>query len=342
MSKVVIAYNESHRKHQSAGHVERPKRLDAVMTRLEKNPGWRRTERIDASPASVDDLHLVHVAEHVHAVQEACRTGRRLDADTYVTKHSFGAALDALGCVLAATDAVCNGRGPSGFAAVRPPGHHATPSRSMGFCLFSNAAVAARWAQQHHEIPRVLVVDIDVHHGNGTQDVFYEDPTVMYMSTHQSPFYPGTGLAHERGHGAGEGTTLNVPLPSGTGDDAFLRVYRDVLRPHALRFDPDLIILSAGYDAHWKDLLGGMRLSTTGFAAIVREVKDWARTCCDGRIVGVLEGGYHVDALAESVAATIDVMHGDEADVVDSFQRPPGSDLDVDDYLTGVAAFFSN
>ncbi len=339
MTKTVLTYNRSHRKHHSPGHVEGPKRLDAVMTRLERNPLWRRLDRLEAEPASLDDLRLIHDEEHIEVVRAASRNGTRLDSDTYLTKHSFRTALDALGCVLAGTGAVCSGRAQTGFAAVRPPGHHATPSRSMGFCLFSNAAIAARWAQQAFDLRRVLIVDIDVHHGNGTQDAFYEDPSVMYMSTHQSPFYPGTGLAHERGHGEAEGTTINIPLPSGTGDDGYLRTYRDILRPLALRFSPELILLSAGYDAHWKDLLGGMRLSTTGFAGILREVHSWAAASCDGRLVGLLEGGYHTDALAECVAATIAVMHDDDTEIHDSFKQAPGSDLDVDDYLTDVADF---
>ena len=335
----VLAYNKSHRKHHSKGHVERPERLDAVMTRLEKNPVWKHIERIDTEPATEADVRLVHSSDHIDAVKRASRGGKRLDADTYTTHHSYSSALDALGCVLAVTQAVCEGRAPNGFAAVRPPGHHATPSRAMGFCLFSNVAVAARWAQQRFGLERVVIVDFDVHHGNGTQDVFYEDPSVLYISTHQSPFYPGTGLAHERGHGDGEGSTINVPLPSGTGDAAFRHLFREILRPHALKFDPDLLMISAGYDAHWMDLLGGMRLSTTGFAAIVRELVEWADECCDGRIVAALEGGYHVDALAESVAATVSVMNKPDGDVQDAFGPPPGEDLDVGNYLEDVGMY---
>ena len=340
MPKTALAYNRSHREHFSTGHVERPKRLDAVMTRLEKNPVWHRLRRIEAEPAEIDDLILVHSEDHIRQVREAAAAGERLDSDTYTTPQSFHIALDAVGCVLAVTDAVTSGRAGTGFAVVRPPGHHATPTHSMGFCLFSNAAIAARWAQRYAGIERVLIVDFDVHHGNGTQDAFFEDSSVMFMSTHQSPFYPGTGLVHERGHGPGYGTTFNVPLPSGTGDDAILHVYREILRPHALSFDPELIVLSAGFDAHWMDLLGGMRLSTTGYAAIVREVKSWARACCDGRIVSVLEGGYHEEALADCAAAAVTVLHDDEADILDLFGRPPGADLDVSSYLLEVAAHF--
>lgn len=337
----VLAYNKSHRKHHSEGHVERPERLDAVMTRLEKHPVWKHVERLDAEPPSEDVLRLVHSREHIEAVKHASSRAKRLDADTYTTRHSYQAALDAVGCLLAVTGAVCEGQAPTGFAAVRPPGHHATPSRAMGFCLFSNVAIAARWAQRRFGLERVLIVDFDVHHGNGTQDVFYEDPSVMYVSTHQSPFYPGTGLAHERGHGDGEGTTINVPLPSGTGDAAFETLFSDVLRTHALRFDPDLVMVSAGYDAHWKDLLGGMRVSTSGFAAITRELCQWAGACCDGRIVAALEGGYHVEALADSVAATVRIMNEPDTVVQDALGPPPGDDLDVSAYLEEVRLYLN-
>lgn len=340
--RTVLAYNESHRDHFSPSHVERPERLDAVVTRLERNPTWRCVRRIETTPASVDDLLLVHTEDHVRAVREACeRGGGRLDPDTYVTGASYRAALDAAGCVLGVTKEVVEGRAASGFAAVRPPGHHATPSRAMGFCLFSNAAVAARWAQRHGGVDRVLIVDFDVHHGNGTQDVFYEDPSVAYMSVHQSPFYPGTGSVQERGHGPAEGTTTNVPLPSGAGDEAYARVFRSMLRTAALAFEPDLILLSAGYDAHWKDPLGGMRVTVHGFAEMVREILEWSALCCGGRLAAVLEGGYDVEALAACAAATVELMTDPEAEIRDPIGAPPGSDLDVGDYLDEVAAYLA-
>lgn len=340
--RTAVAYNESHRAHHRAGHVERPERLDAVMTRLEKNPTWRKLRRIRAEPASPRDLFLVHHEEHVRRVREASERGHgRLDPDTYVTDASYGVALDAVGCALAVTREVLDGKARRGFAAVRPPGHHASSSRSMGFCLFSNAAVTARWAQREAGLDRVLIVDFDVHHGNGTQDIFYEDPSVAFMSVHQAPFYPGTGRADERGAGAGEGMTTNVPLPSGSGDAAYERVFRSILRPIARTVDPELIVLSAGYDGHWKDPLGGMRLTTAGFGALVRELVEWADAWCDGRLVALMEGGYDADALAFSVAATVEVMHDPEAVVRDPIGSAPGKDLDVDDYLRELAAYLA-
>ncbi|MEX0601061.1 MAG: histone deacetylase [Rhodothermales bacterium] len=337
--RTVIAYNESHREHFSPGHVERPERLDAVMTRLEKNPTWKYLRRIDAAPATERDLLLVHASEHVRAVRDAAERGpTRLDPDTYVTPASYRAALDAAGCAVSVTRAVLDGHAARGFAAIRPPGHHATADRAMGFCLFSNASIAARWAQNEAGVDRVLIVDFDVHHGNGTQDIFYEDPRVAYVSVHQSPLYPGTGQLRECGRGAGDGTTYNVPVPSGTGDAAYERIFGSILRPLALRFRPELILLSAGYDAHWKDPLGGLRLTTSGFASIAREIASWSDVCCDGRLVALMEGGYDADALASSVAATVEVLYDPEADVADPIGPPPGSDMDVDAYLDDVAA----
>lgn len=338
---VVVAYNPSHREHRSAGHVERPGRLDAVMNRLEKHPTWGRAERIKTPPADPDSLYLVHSTEHVRSVQDAIRSGRyHLDPDTYVTGSSFRTALDALGCLLGVVDTVLEDRADSGFAAIRPPGHHATPDRSMGFCLFSNVAIAARWAQSQHGVGRILILDFDVHHGNGTQDVFYDDPDVFYMSVHQSPLYPGTGALEERGTGDGEGTTLNIPLPSGSGDAAYLRVFREILRPIALQFSPEVIFISAGYDAHWMDLLGGMRLSTAGYAKLVREMIEWADVCCDGRVIAALEGGYHTEALAHSVAATVDVLSDPDCRILDPIGPPPGQDLDVDPYIDKLRSAF--
>ena len=334
---LALSYNESHRAHFTQGHVEQPRRLDAVINQIERASTWRSLKRIHTDPARVEHLELVHSSDHISRVADAIRHGSaRLDPDTYLTPESMNVALDAVGCVLGVTREVLEGRTRAGFAAVRPPGHHATSNRSMGFCLFSNVAIAARWAQEEMGVGRVLIVDFDVHHGNGTQDIFYEDGSVMYMSTHQAPFYPGTGALQERGRGDGAGTTVNVPLPSGTGDTAMETVFGDILRPLALGFLPELILVSAGYDSHWKDPLGGMRLSTRGFATVMREIADWAARSCDGRLVAALEGGYDVEALARSVVATLQIMIDPEAEIEDPIGKAPGGDLDVEGYLREV------
>ncbi len=338
---VSFAWNETHAGHRATRHmgrhVERPERLDGVLRHLNTAPIRRHLEFVSGERARLEELYLAHDEEHVQRVASAIGAGfNRLDPDTFITGKSMNIALDAVGALMAVTRHVLDGRSTSGFAAIRPPGHHATQNQSMGFCIFSNVAVAARWAQREAGLDRVLIVDFDVHHGNGTQHIFYDDPGVMYMSVHQSPFYPGTGAADERGAGDGAHTTVNVPLPSGAGDETYNIVFRDILRPFARDFDPELIFLSAGYDAHWKDPLGGMRVTTNGFAEIVREVSDWAGSCCDGRIVAALEGGYHIDALTYSVAATLEVLNDPDAKVEDPCGDAPGEPAVLEEHLRKV------
>lgn len=337
---VAFAATKNHEKHRASRHVERPERLHAVLELIEDAPLRDDLHAVDVKSVSPDILRLVHEERHVAEVSEAVRKGfDRLDADTYITADSFEAALESVGCLLAVTESVVHGEIPTGFAAVRPPGHHATAKRSMGFCLFSNAAIAARWAQRELGVGRVLIVDIDVHHGNGTQDIFYDDPSVMYVSMHQSPFYPGTGAAHERGTGEAIGTTINVPLPKGTGDEGYMEALTSVMRPLTLDYDPDLVVLSAGYDAHWKDVLGGMHVTTRGFAEMVREIGSWAATCCGGRLVATLEGGYHLEALGRSVLATLQVLNDPKSDVEDPLGASPEENTKVDEYLKDVETY---
>jgi acetoin utilization deacetylase AcuC-like enzyme len=221
----------------------------------------------------------------------------------------------AAGAPLVAIDAVMKGEINNAYCLVRPPGHHALPDEAMGFCLFNNVAVAARYALDMHGLERVLIIDYDVHHGNGTQDIFYEDPRVLYFSVHQAPFYPGTGASDELGAGAGLGSTINVPLPAGTGFEIYEPVFRQVLAPAADRFDPQLILVSAGFDAHWDDPLGSMALSTAGFAQLTKIIIDLANLLCDGRLVMLQEGGYNLDAMAGGVASCLNFLLGDDAAV---------------------------
>jgi acetoin utilization deacetylase AcuC-like enzyme len=228
--------------------------------------------------------------------------------DTAISPGSFDAAVLAAGAGVSVARSVLEGEAKNGMAIVRPPGHHAERSLALGFCLFNNVAVLARWLLQRPGIERVLIVDWDVHHGNGTQRAFEEDPSVFYFSIHQWPYYPGTGAAAEKGRGAGEGTTLNVPAPAGWGDDEYRRVFEKVLEPAATEFDPDFVLVSAGFDAHAEDPLAGMRVTETGYRAMTRTVMEIADKCAGGRVVSLLEGGYHHEALPRAVAAHLEML----------------------------------
>jgi acetoin utilization deacetylase AcuC-like enzyme len=251
-------------------------------------------------------LRAVHTDRHILGVERTARGGGGwLDGDTYCTAQSYDVALRAAGAAMRATAMVMQGEAHNAFALVRPPGHHATPSQAMGFCLFNNAAVAARSAQRLHGAAKVAVVDIDVHHGNGTQDVFYDDPSVLYCSLHQWPLYPGTGLQRETGEGRGEGSTVNVPLPPGTDGERWLHAFESRVAPALAEHRPDLIVVSAGYDAHAADPLAELRLTTDTYAQVAARLAAIAGELCGGRTVWVLEGGYDLDALAASVGATL-------------------------------------
>ncbi|MFQ5808170.1 MAG: histone deacetylase [Armatimonadota bacterium] len=310
-----LVYHESYLDHDTGGrHPETPERLRAIMARLEQTGLMQRLHRIDPSPAPLEALTAIHTEEYVAEVRRACREGQPFlhSSDTPIGPKSYRAALLAAGGVLSAIDAVMAGDVRNAFCAVRPPGHHAVEDRAMGFCLFNNVAIGARYAQRKHNLRKILIVDWDVHHGNGTQAAFYDDPDVLYVSVHQYPFYPGTGAASETGAGPGEGSTLNAPLPAGSGDDVYERVFEDILKPKALAFAPDLVMISAGFDAHEDDLLGSMQVSTEGYARLTRLVRDIAERCCSGRIVSVLEGGYHLEALAASVHSHLSALLEDD------------------------------
>jgi acetoin utilization deacetylase AcuC-like enzyme len=310
--RTALIYHAGMLEHDTGQHVERRARLEAVMHGIEQHYGA--VPMLAPDPAPVPALAAVHNADYVRTIAAiADRGGGQWDYDTVISPASYEAARLAAGAACRAVDLALDpaGPGPAGaFALDRPPGHHACADMAMGFCLFNNAAVAARHAQREHGIERVLIVDWDVHHGNGTQEIFYSDPTVGYFSTHQWPFYPGTGKWTETGAGAGEGSTCNVPLPAGTGDGGFLVAFREVLRPFARRFRPDLILVSAGYDAHHDDPLGQMAATAGGFGTLTAEVMALAAELCESRLAFILEGGYDLDGLTTSVLATLDRLSG--------------------------------
>ena len=290
-----------------AGFPERPERLTAIVQHLADAGLLRRLTRVETQPAGLEWLTTVHDAAYVRRVEAACRDGTPyLDTpDVPISADSYRAAVAAAGGVLAAVDAVMAGQVANAFCAVRPPGHHARPSEAMGFCLFNNVAVAVRYLQQQHALAKVLVVDWDVHHGNGTAEALQDDPSATYFSIHRWPFYPGTGHASDAGRG-----TINVPLHAGAGDDAYLGAIQHRLLPAAEEFEPDFVLISAGFDAHQSDPLGGMAVTAEGFARMTELVKSIARRYCRGRLVSVLEGGYDLTGLAQSVEAHLRVLMG--------------------------------
>lgn len=305
MKRVGFFYHPDFLKHVTgSGHPERPERLSHLMQYLLKRPVWNSLVHLQPQHARTAQLLLVHPEQYVAGIARSCSSGTSmLDQDTRICRDSFDVALLAVGAVVEATEQVVGGQLGAAFCAVRPPGHHAETAKAMGFCLFNNVAIAARHAQQALGVRRVAILDWDVHHGNGTQEIFYEDPTVLYLSVHQYPFYPGTGAEHETGHGKGTGFTVNCPMKAGSGDAEYFRAFDERILPAIDRFKPELLIISAGFDAHRDDPLAGMGLTEESFARMTGLVVQTARAHCGGRIVSVLEGGYGLEALAGSVEA---------------------------------------
>jgi acetoin utilization deacetylase AcuC-like enzyme len=319
-------------------HPERPQRLEMAMKVLEALDWLKRDNLIQIPPraATEDELALVHERSYIRQVKaaaddvarEAGREGsktRFFSTDTYISAQSYAAAIKAAGAPLTAIDAIMRGEIDNAYCLVRPPGHHALPDEAMGFCLFNNVAIAAQYALDHHGLERVMIIDFDVHHGNGIQDIFYAEPRVLYFSIHQAPFYPGTGHSDERGEGAGLGTTINVPLPATVGFEIYEPIFRQVMSHAADRFDPQLILVSVGFDAHWNDPLGQMNLSTAGFAQLTKLIIDLAQILCNGRLVMVQEGGYNLDVMGACVATCINLLLGDDA-AVDSLGAGPNAE----------------
>ena len=330
MRKTAIVYDPFNLRHTLEGHPENFRRLEGTWQLLQEDGILQQLIRVPSSPAPVDALLRVHTAQYVERLQALSdRGGGRIYSDTYVNADSYQAALLAAGGLLNLTDMVLQGQVDNGFALIRPPGHHALGHRGMGFCLLANAAIAARWAQDRHGVERVLIIDFDVHHGNGTQDIFYHDPSILFVSTHQYPYYPGTGAADEVGDEMAYGTTVNIPFPAFVGDAGYVTAFQQVLEPVATDFRPQLIILSAGFDAHWLDPLAGMNLSIGGYMQMVEQVMALADQLCNGKLVCVLEGGYHLEVLAHAVLSTLRVLSGSPKEISDPFGPAQQRERDV-------------
>jgi acetoin utilization deacetylase AcuC-like enzyme len=303
-----VFYDPAVLRHQPAsGHPESPKRLDAVVKGVRVLERQGRLSVVAPRPATQDDILLVHTPQYLRLVRSEVAMGLRSlsTGDTEISSGSFGAALAAAGTVVSAVEAVVTGRAPSAFCAVRPPGHHASQGRGMGFCIFNNIAIGARHAARRYGVERILIADWDVHHGNGTQEVFWSDGSVLFFDTHQQPWYPGTGSAAETGEGKGRGLMMNRPFPAGAGRNEILGAFRTELVPAADRFRPELVMISAGFDSRAGDPLGRFTLTDSDFAELTTVVAEIARQHARGRVVSVLEGGYSLDGLARAVEAHV-------------------------------------
>ena len=313
MRKTMLVVDRRYMNHFAGRvHPERPARIEAM---IEMANGLKRSALIHSAPreAAIEELTLCHSEEYVATVEQTAQCERTdFDPDTHASAETWATARLAAGGVLTAVEAVLDGEVNNAFAIVRPPGHHALPQRAMGFCFFNNIAVTASWLVKVRGIRRVLILDWDVHHGNGTQDIFYESPEVLYMSTHQYPFYPGTGWLDQIGSGPGTGFTVNAPMPAAFGDNEYLRVFDQLLLPIGRQFKPDFILISAGFDCHYLDPLGGMRITENGFIEMTRRLQRLADECCEGRMVAALEGGYNLQALAECGRSVIDELGRDD------------------------------
>jgi acetoin utilization deacetylase AcuC-like enzyme len=329
---VAIVTSPEYLKHDFSDHPENAQRLRAIEAALDSPALGLRDFLVPLSPrlASLEQLNAAHHAGYIQGLRQAmARAPGYVDsAPTYIVPASFEVARLAAGGAIRAVDAVLGGEALSAFALVRPPGHHAVPDQPMGFCLFNNVAVAARHALLQSGIERVLIVDFDVHHGNGTQDIFYDDPSVLFISSHQEGIYPGTGALEETGAGPGEGFNINLPLPEGAGDQAFERLTAEIVIPAAARFRPNLVLVSAGFDAHWLDPLAGLQLTLNGYAQLARSLAQVAHEHCQGRLALTLEGGYHLSSLTGGVLTVLRTLLG-ETHLPDNLGQPPRPEPDV-------------
>ena len=310
MHELVYFDPAGHASHYAAGHPERPERVEAIRQGLQALGWWESYPHLEPMPLPQSVLEAVHTPGYLRQLEAACRAGRWLDMDTYTTPASWELALRAAGGSLAVVDEIWHARAMRGFALTRPPGHHATSDRGMGFCLLNNIALAAQYLIQEKGAQRLAIVDLDLHHGNGTQEIFYERSDVFYLSTHQMPLYPGSGAIEEIGSGAGEGFTANLPMPPGSGDAAFGAAMQDFILPLLERFRPQAILVSIGFDVHWRDPLGSLRLSAQAHGELIRSLAHYADRHCAGHIALFLEGGYDLPAGAACAQASVAALLG--------------------------------
>ena len=322
--KTGLVFDPVYLKHDTGTHSEHAGRLKCILSAIQQSRLDSALIRIAPRPATLDEVALIHSKSHVQFIHDVANDGGGyIDSDTVISADSYEAALYAAGGAIRSAEEVIERHVDCAFALVRPPGHHATFNRAMGFCLFNNIAIATRYLQKKYQTARVAIVDFDVHHGNGTQSAFYADSGVLYISTHQYPLFPGTGQIDETGSGAACGTNINIPLPPGCGDKEYIQVFETIIKPALIRYKPEIILVSAGYDSHWADELASMQCSIKGFVRMTSIIKDLAAELCQNRVVFILEGGYHLAALAASVMATLEVLTGANIDEIIDPIGPP-------------------
>ena len=310
-SDIVFYYPSGHQAHFEHGHPERPERVETIRDSLIAAGWWDDYPHLEPVHPPVAILTGVHDENYIAILQSMSQRGLHLDADTYTTPSSWDLAMNAAGGAISTAKEVWRGESTRGFALCRPPGHHATPSTGMGFCLLNNVALAAEYLIQEEGAQRLAIIDLDLHHGNGTQEIFWERSNVFYISTHQSPLYPGTGGLDETGIGPGLGKTANFPLPPGTGDDGFLEIMDSLIIPIIDSFNPEMVLVSFGFDTHWLDPLGHLQLSAGGYGDLIKRLANWADENCSGRLALFLEGGYDLEAGAACGQAVTAAMLGE-------------------------------
>lgn len=310
MDEIAYFYPEGHHEHYEEGHPERPERVEAILTALQNEGYWEPYPKIVPVGISDELLKSVHSAAYLNLLEMTCRRAGHLDMDTYTTPGSWELARQAAGGAAALASYIWEGKAQRGFALTRPPGHHATHGQGMGFCLMNNISIAAEYLIQTYSARRLAIIDLDLHHGNGTQDIFWSRDDVLYISTHQAPFYPGTGRLEDIGEGKGEGWTANFPLPLGSGDNAFITIMDELILPLLDQSNPQMLLVSYGFDAHWMDPLGQLLLTANGYGNLIQKLCAWADENCEGKISLFLEGGYDLKAASACSLAVTSALIG--------------------------------
>lgn len=310
-AEIFLYYPEGHEVHQVSQHPERPERIEVIRQALVERSWWATGTPVQPVGLTDEVLHRIHDPGYLAELRKTCENGQWYDQDTYLLPQSCELAMQTAGGAAQLVKEVWDQPGSSGFALCRPPGHHATRYSAMGFCLLNNAALAGEYLLQNSSAERLAILDFDLHHGNGTQDIFWERGDVLYLSTHQSPLYPGTGHLNEIGEGDGRFATANLPLPPGTGDEGYATCMQSFVLPVLDRFQPEMLIISIGFDAHWKDPLGFLQLTAAGYGNLIGELRSWAGSHCSGRIALILEGGYNLEAVSACTQTVIGALLGE-------------------------------